>query len=151
MRQLSFHTYAMSRGPDGCNENFPPDSLGQRVRAARLARQLTQMQLAARVGMGQPAISSLENDGSEWVRSTNILRLAQALDVSATWLETGEGEQEPPRAAGAPAEAMALEVFRGLDAGNRRAWIDAGLGILDRQRSPRAGPRAVEPRYPHFS
>jgi transcriptional regulator with XRE-family HTH domain len=66
--------------------------LGDRVKWRRLARKLTQKELARLVGLTQPTISSLERNES--TSSLNIAKLATALQCNALWLETGRGDPE---------------------------------------------------------
>ena len=74
-----------------------PRSLGGRIRQARKRRQMTQTQLAAKAGIGQSALSSLETDDSRAPHAGTLLRLAAALEVDPYWLQTGSGSSEPPR------------------------------------------------------
>lgn len=67
-----------------------PATIGQRLKQARTARQMTQTQLAEASGVSQSDISKLERGDSN--ASRGIARLARALDVDALWLELGEGD-----------------------------------------------------------
>ena len=71
------------------------DTFGQRLRSAREAAGLSQASAAKAVGMQQPTLSGLENDGS--VRSTFTTALAELYGVSATWLATGKGPRKMPQ------------------------------------------------------
>lgn len=51
---------------------------------------MTQVELAKAVNTSQGSISDLESGRNK--TSTNILQLAQALEVDANWLATGQGE-----------------------------------------------------------
>jgi len=68
-------------------------SIGSRIRESRKRAQLTQGQLAAKVGMSQGALSELETGASEG--TTLIASFAAALGVNALWLETGKGLTAP--------------------------------------------------------
>ena len=58
--------------------NTKPPTIGERIRAARLAAGLTQEQLEAASGVSQPTISSLEtSDVQPTIRT--LVRLAAAL------------------------------------------------------------------------
>ena len=70
--------------------NNPAMELKDRIRSARKAAGLTQVQLAERVGIDQSVISSLERGKHRG--STHTITIAHALGVSARWLATGEGE-----------------------------------------------------------
>lgn len=61
--------------------------LGDRVRQARKAEKLTQVQLARKAGVGQSTISELENGENDG--STHLVAIARALRRRPQWLETG--------------------------------------------------------------
>ena len=66
------------------------ETVGKRVRLARKHANLTQAELGKLVGgMSQGNISDLENDRNE--TSTNLIKMAEVMKVSATWLATGKG------------------------------------------------------------
>jgi SOS-response transcriptional repressor LexA len=67
-------------------------TIGERIKFAREKRGMTQTQLAREVGVSQGTVGNLESGLRE--RPREILGLAKALAVSATWLETGAGEWE---------------------------------------------------------
>ncbi|MCL8342929.1 XRE family transcriptional regulator [Pseudomonas mosselii] len=64
-------------------------NLSLRIKAARSHANLTQSQLAEKVGIAQTAISQLESGKTQ--RSTYLFQIAEACGVSATWLVTGIG------------------------------------------------------------
>jgi len=68
-------------------------SIGNRLKQARKAAKLTQMELAARSTLKQSTISDLEVGKSQG--TTYLASLAAALGVSALWLETGKGSMQP--------------------------------------------------------
>jgi transcriptional regulator with XRE-family HTH domain len=61
-------------------------SIGQRVRQARQARDLTMEHLARRTGLSLSAVSELERDRTRYPQASTLVALARALDVSTTWL-----------------------------------------------------------------
>jgi phage repressor protein C with HTH and peptisase S24 domain len=79
------------------------ENFAERLRFARKRRELNQQQLAELSGVGQPVISKLERGAI--LRTTGLVALAQALDCSPVWLETGEdkhGEVNGQRPKGEP-------------------------------------------------
>lgn len=62
---------------------------GQRLKAARKAAKMTQVELAKKVGIGQSTVAELEKTGNG---SSHTPAIAQALGCSALWLATGQGE-----------------------------------------------------------
>jgi transcriptional regulator with XRE-family HTH domain len=65
--------------------------VGARIREARQALGLSQVELAERVRVSQPTIAHWEQ-GTHTPRQLALARLADALGVSRTWLMTGPAE-----------------------------------------------------------
>lgn len=84
-------------------------TLAHRIRQARRARNMTQAQLAAAMGVSRPAASQWESRTSPSAPETHrIERIAEVLGVSADWLLTGKGEMIPD-IEGAPIPGGALD------------------------------------------
>lgn len=66
-------------------------TFGDRIAAAREARQMTQKSLAKRLGVGLKTVEGWENDLSE-PRANKLQMLSGVLNVSIPWLLTGEGD-----------------------------------------------------------
>jgi transcriptional regulator with XRE-family HTH domain len=64
------------------------EHIGHRLRVARREKELTQGQLAARVGTNRADLQKIENGKS--LRPGNIMDLAEALDVNPAWRQFGE-------------------------------------------------------------
>jgi transcriptional regulator with XRE-family HTH domain len=75
-------------------------TFGDRVAAARDARDLTVKALAHRLGVATKTVDGWENDVSE-PRANKLQMLSGVLDVSIPWLLTGDGPGVQPD----PAEA----------------------------------------------
>jgi len=69
------------------------ETIGDRVKKAREAINMTRPQLAAASGVGYSTLSELERGGMQ--TSTKLRVIADALGVSLSWLETGRGEKSP--------------------------------------------------------
>lgn len=67
-----------------------PATLGQRLRAARKARRMSQGELAQRISVHRNTISCYERD-ADIPGSNTLAALCDALGVSADWLLTGTG------------------------------------------------------------
>lgn len=65
-------------------------TFGDRIAAAREARQMSQKLLAKRLGVALKTIESWEDDASE-PRANKLQTLSGILGVSIPWLLTGEG------------------------------------------------------------
>ena len=66
-------------------------TLRDRLRRARKAAQLTQAELATRLGVVPSAIAQWERPDGTAPSSSNLIRVAGLLDVSFEWLATGRG------------------------------------------------------------
>lgn len=89
------------------NENA---TFGDRVAAAREALGMSQKVLAKRLGVAIRTVEGWENDAAE-PRANKLQMLSGLLNVSMSWLLTGEGEGlPPPEEAEAPAELSDLLV-----------------------------------------
>lgn len=108
-------------------KDAPLKTLGQRIRWARKRAGLTQVGLAAKAGIGQSALSSLETGSTTWTRGGNLLRLAVALDVDAFWLETGAG---PVTGQSVPEDFRFADVISALSPDNRRRYLSMGHALL---------------------
>lgn len=67
-------------------------NIGERVKSKREALNLTQVELAARIGTSQQSIEQLE--GGKTKRPRYLPELSVALDVTVDWLVHGTPEQE---------------------------------------------------------
>lgn len=63
-------------------------TLAERLRSKRKQKGWTQKQLAEMTGSNQAAIQKIENGKS--LRPRNVLKLAEALQVSPAWLQFGD-------------------------------------------------------------
>lgn len=89
---------------------------GQRIKAEREAKGLTQEQLAKMVGSSQSTIASLERRGSK--SSAVLAKIAAALGLNALWLAEKKGPKylnDAPELP--PDEAALLDAYRRLPAG----------------------------------
>jgi len=70
----------------------PPETVGSRIRGLRLARGLTQDQLAAELDVSRSAIAQWETDRAGQLRG-NLTRIASALSTSVEFLLQGARPQ----------------------------------------------------------
>ncbi len=124
------------------NDWFGPDAatFGDRVAGAREAADMSQAQLARRLGVKKATIVAWENDLSE-PRANRLSMMAGMLNVSIMWLLTGEGDgMDAPReteAADIELAALAAELraVRGelREAAERAARVEKKLRLLSEQ------------------
>ena len=67
------------------------DSLAKRIQASRKLRDISQKELAEKIGITAGAISQYESSATE-PTIKNLSKIAIELDVSFEWLATGRGE-----------------------------------------------------------
>ena len=92
------------------NDWYSPEAatFGDRLAGAREAAGMTQAELARRLGVKKSTIGDWENDLSE-PRANRLQMLAGILNVSISWLLTGEGEGiETPDQPAEPVEMREL-------------------------------------------
>lgn len=66
------------------------DTIGQRLRRARMSRALTQRELAERSGIPVVTISRIENDHYGMPRPRTVRELCHVLRMDPAWLLYGE-------------------------------------------------------------
>ena len=87
---------------------------GERIRQLRIAHQMTQEELGAKVGVQKAAIYKYENGLIVNLKRSTIEKLALVLDTTPTYL-MGMEDDEPEQTALAPAQASLLAVFNELN------------------------------------
>lgn len=88
-------------------------TFGDRVVAAREARQLTAKALARHLGVAAKTVENWENDLSE-PRANKLQMLSGILNVSIPWLLTGEGQDVETTVEGSADMEMLLTELRSL-------------------------------------
>ncbi len=114
------------------------DGAGARIRAARLARGMTQADLAASVGVSRSAVAQWETDRAGQVRG-NIARIAAILGVSADHLVSGQasGDPQPSDAT----ELALLRLYRECDPGDRQLLLRTAVRLARSNRPAGAARR----------
>ncbi len=74
------------------SRNYPRMTLGDRIKQARKAKKMSRTALAAGANIKYPTLAGIENN--DQAGTTQLADLAQALGVSANWLQTGKGPME---------------------------------------------------------
>ena len=112
---------------------YTPDAatFGDRLAAAREGRGMSQPELARRMGVNLASLEDWENDMRE-PRANRLQMMSGLLDVSMSWLLTGEGAGvDPDPSAEVPEMAELLGELRQL-----RSEMQRGaerLGVLEKR------------------
>lgn len=106
------------------------DTIGKRIRDARQAKHLTQVQMAALIGIDQSTLSLLENGKSVDLMGTTLAKLCLELSTSAEYIVLGIEPKLGPLTA---AEAEALSLLRRTSDENRDAALRAVRAIATPQ------------------
>lgn len=94
------------------------DTIGQRIRALRRAKKLTQVQLAKIAGVSSPAVTEWEKD-SYLPKAGSLEAMANAFGVTTEFILTGKGEIPVQASTNvAPVQARMAPVLSWVQAGN---------------------------------
>lgn len=69
-------------------------NIGLRIRQLRELRGMTQVQVAAALGISAPSMSQIETGSTKLPRPTTLMKLAEVLETNQQYLLTGEGNQD---------------------------------------------------------
>jgi transcriptional regulator with XRE-family HTH domain len=112
------------------------DGPGARIRTARLARGMTQADLAAAVGVSRSAVAQWETDRAGQVRG-NIARIAAVLGVSAGHL-VGSESPFSDLVAEDGTELALLRLYRECEASDRQLLLRTAMRLARSNRPPNA-------------
>jgi len=104
-------------------------TLGLRIRTLRNNKKMTQTQLAKLAGVSQPTVSAYENDNVPNPRSSELMRIAAALETTPEYLTTGEGPESLSNAVSD--ERSLLSAFSKLSNPSRAALIAAAKAMAN--------------------
>ena len=110
-------------------KNYEKLTIGDRLRFLIEARGYTQVELAAKIGLTQAAISNIVTNSSRKPSAPTLLKLAAALQANPDWIITGQGDPFQINVIGAKAEQELLESFRQLDDQAKAALIAAAKAM----------------------
>lgn len=113
------------------------DGPGARIRAARIARGMTQADLAAAIGVSRSAVAQWETDRAGQVRG-NLARIAEILGVSTDHLVGGK-----PMSDLTPADATELallRLYRACDGADRQLLLRTAIRLARAKAPPSPEP-----------
>lgn len=131
-------------------------TVGGRIQAARLARGLTQEQLAAVIGVTKSAVSQWESGRIDRLTADNLLKLAEAVEASARWIWQGKEKDGSDIPMGRPQHldpdaSDLVETFRILEPRFRDELLSEAhkyLRLTATQQPSKANPYPAGPKKP---
>jgi len=103
------------------------ETVGERLKAARVRAQMTQEQVAHRVGVSRGVISQWETGLIEKIAAAHLAGCAKVLRVSLDWLLSGidgEVEETEPPCYGADNAEELLHAWQMLTASQRAHYLE---------------------------
>ena len=76
-------------------------TINARIRSIRKDLRISQKDFGAKIGLGQGAVSFMEQNGNTVIEQ-NIRLICETFGINEAWLRTGEGEREAVSAASDP-------------------------------------------------
>jgi transcriptional regulator with XRE-family HTH domain len=102
---------------------FQKMSVGDRVRYLMEKREIKQTELAAKIGVGQAAISNIVTDASRKPSAPTLLAIAGELQCNPNWILTGEGDPYAWAPVTSESHVQLLNLFNGLSEEGRKALL----------------------------
>ena len=132
-RELEWHLDALpdNRGAVGADDTQPHPSaasVATRFRALRKAANLSQAEMARRIGIRQGSLSLIETGDVVSLNADTLVAAAAALNVDAEWHLTGRGSQS--RRSVTEEERKVLTIFRDLTPEHQKSIMAAGGALL---------------------
>ena len=107
------------------------ESIGNRLKRLRTAKNFSQKQLAKLCGVAQSTIASIEGESRGY--GLSIVAIAQALETTTDYLQGIKALTAPESTTQSPFSSVTASQFSGLDAGLRDEIEDRLLGAIVRQ------------------
>jgi transcriptional regulator with XRE-family HTH domain len=130
------------------NARMDKRTVGQRIRDLRVARKLTQEQLAKAIGIKQGSLTQLETGKSKAPASKTLTKLARLFEVDPEWLMTGRGPQHPVSSLGDEESELVL-LYRSLSTEGRAYVLGRARTLHQDEFERRDHPEAGKPPGTH--
>jgi transcriptional regulator with XRE-family HTH domain len=123
--------------------------IGDRIKAERKARGLSQEELARRIPVNKSAVAQWESPNSRTgITTSNLVKVADTLGIPVTRL-TGDSDNDDKLETQTPEEAALLRLFRQMAANQQRVHLNlfySAVGLnqpMEPQGDPSQGGRIV--------
>lgn len=110
--------------------SFGMGKIGDRVRAMRKAKQLSQAELAKRIGITQPSLSLIESGQTASLAGTTLDGLCRELGTTTEYILHGTMQPDPEVT---KLQGELIRILNLLPPEARPALLGAARGILDAQ------------------
>ena len=104
-------------------------SIGDRLRWLLEHRKMKQTELAEKIGVTQAAVSNIVTTSTRKPSAPTLLKMAAALQASADWIITGNGDPFEISVIGADSEKELIEAFRNMNMQAQSALIAAAKAM----------------------
>ena len=108
-----------------------PMTVGQRIREARKAANLTQESLGAAVGVTDSAVAQWESDKTT-IRGPHLVAVSTAVGRSCHWLVTGKDEADQPTPAMSDVAAELVDWMSGVPDPVQQQVLESAQKIIGR-------------------
>lgn len=109
---------------------FDKLTIGERLRYIMEVREVKQIDLAPKVGVGQSALSNIITDSSRKPNAYTLIALCEELRISPHWLLYGTGDPFAWAPVTSPEQVELLNVYRSLPAEGKRELLKAARSML---------------------
>lgn len=106
--------------------------LGQKLKKLRKDQKLTQVDVAAAIGVSRPFLTAIEN-GREYPGRETLMATANFFNVSLDWL-TGDQQLSSPAKALNEQEALLLYAYRHMDSEKAEMFLKLMLDSSDKKK-----------------
>ncbi len=104
------------------------DTIGARIKALRMGKQLNQAELARRVGIAQPSLYNIETGKTKSIKGYVLDALAKELNTTTSYLLEGADGPQGHETSMMLAEVQAI--FRKLPEADQESLLRTARGLL---------------------
>lgn len=107
-------------------------TIAKRIAASLASKGMTRAELARACGVTKAAVTQWMSSETKALKASSIIAIANALDVSPAWLETGKGSMAAPHHISI-SEGELLALFRSMNEQNQSNMLAIARSLLREQ------------------
>ena len=107
---------------------FGMNEIGNRVKALRISKRLTQIELSKRLGIKQPSLAAIESGRTKTLKGETLEGLARELSSTTSYILRGSQTSDDHEHSMLQAEMAAI--FRDLPLADKETLLRMARGIL---------------------